>query len=75
MNHALTLRLPAPLRIWPFLVLCLAFSLASAVSLTPTLAPTLARTGSTGQSGVCKCAHCSGGITCCCRLAGKCLTP
>jgi hypothetical protein len=70
MNHALTLRPPAPLRIWPLLVLCFAFWLASAVS----MAPTLARSAS-GKSVVCKCAHCKGGLACCCRLAGRCLTP
>jgi hypothetical protein len=76
MNHALTLRYPAPLRIGPLLMLCIAFLLASAVCITPTLAPTLAHTAGVGShSEVCKCAHCSGGLTCCCRLAGKCLIP
>ncbi len=72
MNHALTLRPPTHVLLERLLMLSLAFWLASAVS----LAPTLRRTASVASdSGVCKCAHCSGGLTCCCRLTGKCPIP
>jgi hypothetical protein len=71
MSYALTMSPPAPLRIWPML-LCLALMLASAVSLTPTLERT---EGASSHSQVCRCAHCSGGATCCCRHTGKCPMP
>lgn len=72
MTYAITLRSPAPLRVGPMLILGIVFWLASAVC----LAPTLQRSAGSGvQAGVCKCAHCSGGLTCCCRLAGKCAAP
>lgn len=70
MNHALTLRPPAPLRNGLLLTLLAAFWLACAMSFAPTLTSAV-----TTHSQVCKCAHCSGGPTCCCRLVGKCLTP
>jgi hypothetical protein len=69
MNHTLTLRPPAPLRIGPVLILIIALCLASAVSLAPTLART-ARPAS--HSEVCKCAHCPGGLAGCCRSGSKC---
>lgn len=72
MNHALTLPRPAPLRIGRLLILTVAFWLACGVSLAPTLIRTAAVAN---HSQVCKCAHCSGGPTCFCRLAGKCPAP
>jgi hypothetical protein len=76
-NYALSLQRPAPIRMGLFVMLSIAFLLASAVSLAPTFgsAASLAVPSAASHSEVCKCAHCSGGPTCCCRLAGKCPTP
>ena len=71
MNHAMTFRHPEPLRIALVLSLSIAFWLASAFSLAPTLARTVSAAAE--HSAVCKCAHCPGGRFCCCRLMGKCL--
>jgi hypothetical protein len=73
MNHALTLPRPTPIRIGPVIFIMIAFWLASAAS----LAPTLARTShAAGHEQICHCAHCPGGANCCCRKAeGKCPMP
>jgi len=76
MNYALTLRPPAPhrsvsRRLGLVLMLSIGLSLASASS----LAPTLIRSAAEDHARVCKCAHCSGGLTCCCRFIGRCPLP
>jgi hypothetical protein len=87
MNHSLTLRPPAPLRVSLLLILSIALWLTSAVSLAPVLAHSAAVVTSIHASAsassattpehdvVCHCAHCPGGMACCCRKAGHCATP
>ena len=72
MNYALPLSHPAPFRVGIVLILTIAYLLASAVSLAPTLSRTA---GAPSHSEVCHCAHCPGGALCCCRAAGKCPSP
>jgi hypothetical protein len=72
MNHAIPLPHTVPLRIRILLLLTIAYSFTSAVSLAPTFGRTIAAASLATHSQVCKCAHCSGGAACCCRLAGKC---
>ena len=69
MSSALALRPLPPIRSGLLALLLVAFSLVTVVSVTPDLV----RAGvSPAHSQVCKCAHCSGGRTCCCKLTGTC---
>jgi len=72
MTYALPLPRPAPIKLGLLLILTVAYMVACAVS----LAPTIGRTdGLANHSEVCHCAHCDGGPNCCCRQSGKCPTP
>ena len=75
MNYALPFYPPIQVRSGLLLMLCVAFLLASAVSVAPTLGRLAIVARAASQPQVCKCAHCPGGIHCCCRMAGKCPTP
>lgn len=75
MSYSLTLQPPAArLRVGLLLILSVAFWLATAASLAPGLVRASSVNPAT-HSDVCKCAHCSGGPTCCCNITGKCLAP
>lgn len=66
MTYSLAHRPQATLRVGLILAVSTALWLASAVSLAPALSQPVP------HSEVCKCAHCPGELTCCCRIGLNC---